>query len=484
MFEKRRAIIASVFLASLLSLGWNAAAPGVASSYVDPVAKIQDQDEALYGAISIHMAGSGDFMTPVFLDAYELVKPPLLYWLQATGIKLTGRTRLAMRLPSIFAGAATIALVFAWLMAEGAGLTAALTGALLLLSSHLWFVLSRAGLTDALLAFTTTLALFALARDPRLASRAGLWTFGLASGAAILTKGIAGLFPLLALALFCVISRDRPNWMRLAQAAGISAAIAAPWHVYELWRHTRWFWAQYVMSEIVTSSLASPIQSTQETHLAYYAKRLFALDPPLAAAALLALFASGTRRCSRVLLAWIAVVLAAALSFDYRNTSYLLPVLPALAILVGSAIPKKLAPAALGAAALLFAAKVAEPAQPWGLPFGQEAGMPSEPMLDRYAALHRANQLIIGDPDDQFYSACLNLPRVRYLYLDPAHPATAAVSAPEPRGLGLRISRRNRDRRGFRASRRVEAAVSAAPARLGPGNGRSHRHGDSCAGHG
>src|SRR5580704_11543619 len=147
MFGQNRATIAIVFAASLAVLGWNAATPGIASAYVDPVAKIQDQDEALYGSISLQMAESGDFMTPVFLGRYELVKPPLLYWLEAGGMKLTGRARLAMRLPSLFAGAATVTLVFAWLIAEGAGLAAALTGALLLLSSHLFFVLSRVGLT-------------------------------------------------------------------------------------------------------------------------------------------------------------------------------------------------------------------------------------------------------------------------------------------------------------------------------------------------
>jgi hypothetical protein len=435
----------AVFFAVFVILVWSAAAPGIASAYVDPVAKIQDQDEALYASISLHMEESGDWATPMFLDRFELVKPPLLYWLEAGGMKLIGPGRSAIRLPSILAGAATVALVFAWLMGEGVGSAAALAGAVLLLSSHLFFILSRIGLTDALLTLWTTLAMFALARDPALASRSALWIFGLASGAAIMTKGIAGLFPLLALGLFCVISwlplvnarllsRDRQgadiknydrqdiSWKRLLQVVAISAAIAAPWHLYELWLHTRWFVAQYVMGEIVTNSLSSPTQSTQETHLAYYAKRLVFLDAPLAIAALTALALTLKRTRTRVLLAWVAVVLAAAMAFDYRNTSYVLPIFPALVLLVGGALPKRLAPWALGVATLLFVVKIAEPARTWGLPFTQEASMPSEPLLDRYAALHRGNELILGDPDDEFYSACLNLPQVRYLYIDPNHP--------------------------------------------------------------
>ena len=404
-------------MASLIILGRNAGTPGIATAYVDPVAKIQAQDEAYYGSISLEMAKGGDWLTPRFLDRYALVKPPLLYWLQAAGIKIVGRKQtIALRWPSIIAGAATVALIFAWLLMEGVPLAAAATGAILLLSNHLFFVLSRIGLTDALLTFETALAMFALARDPKLASRAGLWTFGLGSGAALMTKGIAGLFSLMALAVLYVISRERPSWPRLAGAIAISAAVALPWHLYQLVHNTRWFWAEYVLTEVVTNSVGRPDQTTQESQIGFYLKRMVALDAPLFAAALVAL----TRTRPRVLLAWIAVVLAAALSFEYRNAAYLLPMFPAMALLAAGAIPKDRAKWALGLVVILFVAKASVPAETWGLPFKAEAPLAVEPVLDRYADLHRDSELIVGDPNDEFYSACLNLPRVRYLYLDPS----------------------------------------------------------------
>ena len=57
-------------------------------------------------------------------------------------------------------------LVFAWVRAT-MPFVAALAAALLLLSSHLFFVLSRTGLTDSLLVLEITLAMYAFARDPR-----------------------------------------------------------------------------------------------------------------------------------------------------------------------------------------------------------------------------------------------------------------------------------------------------------------------------
>lgn len=411
-----RSATAAVFFASLILLGWNAGGPGIATSYVDPLAKIQAQDEAYYGAISIDMADHGHWLTPRFLGRYALTKPPLLYWLEAPLVKLLPRAQLAwaLRLPAVIAGAAAATLVFWWVFAESGAPAAGLAAALLLLSSHLFFVVSRTGLTDALLTFFTALAMLALARDPKLASPQWLWAFGLASGAAILTKGLAGLFALLALAVFWVISRERPPWRRLAEAVAISAAVGLPWHLYELARHTRWFWAEYVVSEVVTNSVGSPSQTTQESQIGYYARRLAALDAPLLLFALLAL----ARKRPRAALAWLAVVLAAALSFEYRNTTYLTPALPAMAVLAGLAIPKRWANWALAAAAVLFAGKAIAHSEPWGLPFGAESVIAAEPALDRYGSMNRANELIIGNPDDGFYSACLNLPQVRYLYLD------------------------------------------------------------------
>jgi hypothetical protein len=148
-------------------------------------------------------------------------------------------------------------------------------------------------------------------------------------------------------------------------------------------------------------------------------KRLIALDPFLLACAL----GSFIWKRPRVPLAWIVVVLTAALSFEYRNTSYILPLVPALAILAGGMISRKWSPWALALVAILFAVKALVPASTWGIPFGPESSIPSEAALDRYAALGRRNELIVIEPDDQFYSADLHLPRVRYVYIDPRpHP--------------------------------------------------------------
>jgi dolichyl-phosphate-mannose-protein mannosyltransferase len=407
-------VAAIVFFTSLLTLELGAGRAGIATAYVDPLARIQAQDEAVYGSTSLGMAAHGGWVTPRFLGRYALYKPPMLYWLSAASVKAFGRHTLALRLPSIAAGAATVTLVFCWL-ATSLPLAGALAGAVLLLSSHMFFVLSRVALTDALLTFEMTAAMFALARDPRLATRRALWMFGCASGAAIMTKGVAGLFPLLALALFCAISNERPGWARLAKAVAITAAIALPWHLWQLYQHPQWFWAEYVLTEHLSYGLGSPPQQTEETQALYYLKRLVAVDPVLAAGALVA----AVRARPRLPICWIVIIVAAVLAFQYRNASYLTPVFPALALLVAGAVPRQRARAMLALALVFFAGKSVAARQTWGIPFAPESVIPAQAALDGYAALSRGNTLILADPDDQFYSADLDLPHVRYVFIDP-----------------------------------------------------------------
>ena len=409
----------AVFAASTILLGWNAGSGGVATSYVDPIGKIQAQDEATYGASSVRMAHHGDWLTPWFLNRLALYKPPILYWLSGLALKAGMPMNWGFRAPSILAGALTATVVFLWLRGA-ASLAAALTGTILLLSSHLFFVISRTGLMDALLTAEITSAMYALYRDPKLESRRWLWIFGIASGLAIMTKSTAGLFPILILFAYFGLQNNRARVARILQALLIVAAVAAPWHVYQLMAHRTWFWNEYILTEQVAWGMGAKSQSTADGP-EYYPKRLLLLDPVLLMAGIAALF----RWRPRLPMAWIVIVLAGCAAFQYRNTSYMLPVYPALAILAAGAIPARFARWTACATVALLIVKSFMPAEPWGIPFAPESVNESQPLLRDYAALHRTNDLIIADPHDQFYSADLELP-VHYLYLSAHDEPTKA----------------------------------------------------------
>src|ERR1700694_3765558 len=89
----------AVALLALVCLLVRSARVGLAGGYVDPIAKITAQDEALYAHSAIRMARQGGWLTPMFMGRYALYKPPLLMWVAAAAARVLGVTRIALRLP-------------------------------------------------------------------------------------------------------------------------------------------------------------------------------------------------------------------------------------------------------------------------------------------------------------------------------------------------------------------------------------------------
>ena len=441
---------AAVFLLATLALGFHLHLAGVATGFIDPVGRVRSQDEAVYAHSAIRMAQTAHWLTPGFMGRHALYKPPLLFWLSGLSVGLLGPSPLSLRIPSLLAGALAAALLFAWLR-PSVSLPAAAAAALLLVSNPLFHRVSRRCLTDALLALCLVAAMYALSRDPSLARRRSFWAFSALSAAAILAKGIAGLLPLLILLWFALLRRrgDHPSARRIAQTALLTAALAAPWFLYQLAVHPRWFWAEFIGGEIFTFGLASPYQTSSESPVVFYLHRLFFTDPLLCLLALTALPAlrgAGVQPASRchpptLLLSWAAVVSAAMLLFQYRNASYLsllVPVLALIAVAYGPLFSGRRATVAAAALGLVFLIKAASPLRLWGLDFRAGTTVAAAPVLDAYARMHRPNELILVSPDDEFYSAVLPLPRIRYCFIDPADSTPSY--GPDFRYLGIHVT--------------------------------------------
>jgi 4-amino-4-deoxy-L-arabinose transferase-like glycosyltransferase len=410
----------AVFCAALALLSIRATHLHIADTFLDPIGRVDAQDEAMYASSAFHMAHHGEWMTPIYQGRYGLYKPPLLPWLAGASAKILGDSAFAVRLPVLLIAALTICLLMVWLRSIAAGIAAAL----LVLADRLWFTLSTLCLTDALLTAFIVGAAFCLCREPRLESRRAGWAFAGATAAAIMVKSIAGIVPFLILLAFCAVSKpgERPAWRRVLWIVLVTAALVLPWGLYQLAVHPRWFWNEFVLSEIVTYGVSSPIQTTQENQVLFYLKRLFLMDPVLSVAALGALpflWRAWRRRETEaaVLVAWLAVVFATAFFWSYRNVTYLAPAVPALAILVARAIPPRVL---VPLAAIAFVLKLGIPAQPWSLEFRPGVLHPSVTMLDDYARQHRNRELILVDPFDGFYSSTLPLRKVHYCFVSPS----------------------------------------------------------------
>jgi 4-amino-4-deoxy-L-arabinose transferase-like glycosyltransferase len=418
----RRAFCAVAFIAFLVIVP-RAANIGLAGAYVDPVGRVTAQDEALYSHSAIAMATRGDWLTPHFMGRFGLYKPPILYWGAGLCAKLFGISHLTLRLPSVLFAALAVGLIFLW-GAEITSWQAGVAAAVLLLSNRLWDTLGALCMTDAMLVAFFIAAFYALYSDPWLESRAALFGFAAAFAGAILTKGAAGMLPIFVLGLYWLAAprNYRPSIKRVGLATVLAALFAAPWFAYQLAGHFRWFWAEHVAIEIFGFGAGAPPQTSQEPQAIFYLARLAITDPLLlavAAAAIPVWFSELRRRDSSatLLACWIAASGATILAWQYRNASYLLPLIPAVALVAAAYSPfmqRRWAPWMLACLATAFLIKCSAPELPWGLAFGKSTVQPLAAPLITYCEQRRGNELIVVDVADDLYASALPLPRLRY----------------------------------------------------------------------
>jgi hypothetical protein len=421
----------AIFLAAIAILGVGIEKSKVAAAFSDPISRIRAQDESIYANGSIAMALHGDWMTPRVLGRIFLFKPPLQLWLCALSLKMFGISLLALRLPMLIAGSLGAVLIYSWCAQIGLARTG-IVGVLLLLSNPVWHTFSRLCYTDILLAVFSMAALYCVVLDPLLQRRWTFLGFCAATAAAIMTKSVAGFVPILVLLLAAVCSprAQRLAIRRMVQVCLLTGLFIAPWHVYQLIAHPRWFWADYVQLELLRIGLKPPERTTLESPLVFYGRRLFLLDPSIVLLALFAIpgLAMAVRRRESIrptlLAAWLIVVVAALCAFQTRFFHYTVFLIAPLCIAAACYGPWS-SPRwqwwMIAVLCIVFGVKTFAKDRLWSLNFGAGTPLPAASILRSYSDLARPNALVLVDSDDDFYSATLPLRKVHYCFFDPSH---------------------------------------------------------------
>ena len=205
---------------------------------------LNNPDEGRYTEIPREMASTGDYVTPRLNGVKYFEKPPLVYWLSALTFEVVGPLAGTDGVNEWTARlwGAVFALV-GGLMTYGAGraLYGRATGwwaALVAVTSILYYGLSRIILLDMVVAVTMAGALFAFIvgiREPAGTRRRWLFmAFYVCMALATLTKGLIGfLLPCMVAFVWLLVFNQ---WRALRPCYPIVGmlvllAIAAPWHV-------------------------------------------------------------------------------------------------------------------------------------------------------------------------------------------------------------------------------------------------------------
>lgn len=199
---------------------------------------LYEPDEGRYAEIPREMLAGAGYVIPHLNGLAYLEKPPLQYWLTAAAMHTFGENEFAARLVTGLAGFASLLMVCS-LAARLWGVRAAWRAGALLPGSSLFMLLSHQLTLDMLLTFWLVLALSCfiraqIVREGPVASRR--WMLGCWAGmaGAVMTKGLIGvLIPAATLLLYALLQRDFDIFRRLELRWGplLFAVLVAPWFV-------------------------------------------------------------------------------------------------------------------------------------------------------------------------------------------------------------------------------------------------------------
>ena len=204
-------------------------------------------DEGRYAEIPRGMLASGDWITPRLNGLKYFEKPPLQYWLTAFSFFLFGEDEWTARLPAAMAG------FFAMLMVGYTGyrLWDARTGALaafFLVGSWAYFLAGQFLTLDMTLTACLTFALcsFLLAQKEISASHRNAWMIAawLSAALAVLSKGLVGIvLPAITLLAYIALRRETGLLRRLNPVIGgaLFLLISLPWFVAVQLRNPEFF---------------------------------------------------------------------------------------------------------------------------------------------------------------------------------------------------------------------------------------------------
>lgn len=301
-----------------------------------------DVDEGMHSVSAKHVVESGDWVTPIYNGRAFLDKPMLFTWLVAISFSLLGFTELAARLPAAIVGLLGVWVTFQLGRTMFNARTAFLGGTVLA-TSILYLVLSRTVVHDIALGLFTTLALYLFYRAVEEPGNRGTWflLFYAAVAGAVLAKGPLGaLLPGLVIGPYLLLTRRLAliREMRLGWGALIVLIIAAPWYVMMSLRNEGYL--SYFLVEKTFGSFASE-ESTHPAPIHFYVPVFLGALLPWTAFLPAALY-RGARHlrgeesnpCLYLIL-WVGTMFLFFSAATSKLASYLLPLMPAAALLIG-----------------------------------------------------------------------------------------------------------------------------------------------------
>lgn len=291
---------------------------------------------------------SGEWILPLRNGHIIPSKPPLFHWLGALCSLVVGAvSEFTVRFPSVVLALLGVLCTYSagrMLWGPEAGVIAAL----ILGTSFEWVRAATTARVDMTLTVCMVMAFlffFFLYRRKRV-SRGGALCFFALLGLATLAKGPVGaLLPLLTIVVFLFLQRDLKFLLRLHVISGsvVCLLIAGAWYGLALWKGGEAFFMKQIMKENILRFLASDEVGAGHEHPFYFfLPNLFLgmipwslFFPPLVVF-LYRRRASWARDGLLYFIVWVLTVFLFYSASSSKRSVYILPLYPAVALLLGA----------------------------------------------------------------------------------------------------------------------------------------------------
>jgi 4-amino-4-deoxy-L-arabinose transferase-like glycosyltransferase len=298
------------------------------------VVSLRSLDDCFYARKSVEMARSGRIFTVTWNYHPNFQNPPLQTWILGKWFRIVGENDFAARLPSILMAIGI--LIFTYLIGTkiASPLTGAAAAAMLLITPH-FMSNARRCMMEIPTTFWICMTIWFFIRGFQQRKYHALLCLPL--GAAILTKSILGLLPLIIFLVAAIFNLEIRNvfkrpliWIGLI--GGIAVGALWPLHQYSI------FGVEALREHYLSEILSRSVRSISITKMIFgYPIILFTVFQPVILLAIPGSVKMLRERSSSfvILLTWIALPLILYSFSSARSSRYIFPILPALALCGG-----------------------------------------------------------------------------------------------------------------------------------------------------
>jgi len=291
-------------------------------------------NESFYADSAKNMLKTGDFLTPIYNGELRLNKPPMTYWIVATGYKVFGVNELGLRffhaLLGVLTGILTYLLAKRLTKEEGT----ALLSLLILSLSFIFIANARYASPEVPFTFFITLSLYLWYEYFLGRNNLFFWLALLASSCAVLTKGPAGFVLPAGVVFFFLLFREPKELLKIKYYLGtlLVFVLSGWWFLYQYFVNREEFLRIFIKENI------KRIYALQREPFYFYALDINVSFLPYSFLFFIALFwvVKEKRRELLFPLVWFFFIFVLFSAVKMKIPVYIMPAYPAIAIITAS----------------------------------------------------------------------------------------------------------------------------------------------------